>query len=144
MAREPVDAFVDFDNREMRRRAMSWVGTLTGIWRWRMEPKRNTRSLRQNAFYWSAVVTPLWEYLRQHGIKELRTKDDVHAMLKLELLTVDVVNPDTAEVIGRTTRSTTKLSTDEMGRYIEDCRDWAQEKVGIDLITFEEPEPASA
>jgi len=61
MARERVDKFLDFDNRELKRRVMSWVGTLSGIWRVRFEPKRSTRTLRQNAFLWSAINEPFYQ-----------------------------------------------------------------------------------
>lgn len=136
MAREPFDIFVDCDHPDLRRGFANGILGKRGIWRFRGEPKADTRTLRQNSFYFAAIVTPLYEFCRENHIEGINCKDDAHEMLKREVLKVDVVNPRTGAVMGSTTGSTRRLTIEQKSRYIEDCRDWILERTGIDTLKY--------
>jgi len=141
MAREPFDIVIDCGNVPLRREFVAGILALDGIWRFKGEPKRNSRSLRQLAFYFAAIVTPLYHHCRENRIEGITCKLDAHEMLKRELLAVDVANPDTVEIWSKTTGSTKRLTVEQMGRYIEDCRDWILKRTGIDTLKYVDEGP---
>lgn len=100
---------------------------------------RETRSGAQNRLYWGQVVTPFADYLFEQGYgKEFGDlKDYAHQTLADELLRVPLAHPETGEVLGYRTRSTTELTVPEFGQYLEDCARWLAEKTdGAVVVEF--------
>lgn len=88
------------------------------------------RSNPQNRFYFGVVVD-----LVRRGLKDLGwepkacSAEAVHEMLKREFLTVDEHVKD--GVFLKRTRSTTELDTAQFGEYLELCKQWAAENLGV-------------
>ncbi len=144
MPRNGFKTIVDFGSPEapaadIKRRLCAFVGRLQGPYEVEFRPRRNTRSLQQNRAYWALVVEPFFEFLREQDY-EISSRDMAHELLRAKLLTVDVTNPETGEVIGSRVRSTTELSTEEFSRYFDDCRHWLLDFFGI-VTADPEPNP---
>jgi hypothetical protein len=94
-----------------------------------LEREAATRSRDANAYYWGVVVKGLADYTGS-------TPDDMHDVLKIMFLPKDVaiktgVGEVVAEfVIGGSTR---ELTVTEFYDYVERIRQWAFEKLDVDL-----------
>jgi hypothetical protein len=96
--------------------------------------KRKHRNSQQNRYYWGVIVTMIHEALIQQGHEV--GKDDTHEFLKMRCNGKDLVNQNTGEVItiGQTT---TDLATIEFSEYIDRCKAFGIEFLGIQKF----PEP---
>lgn len=94
------------------------------------EEFKERRSNPQNRFYFGIVVD-----LVRRGLKDLGwepktcSAEAVHEMLKREFLTVDEHVRD--GVFLKRTRSTTELDTAEFSQYLEHCKQFAAENLGV-------------
>lgn len=94
------------------------------------EEFKEKRSNPQNRYYHGVVVD-----LVRRGLKDLGwepkacSAEAVHEMLKREFLTVDEHVKD--GVFLKRTRSTTELDTAQFGEYLELCKQWAAENLGV-------------
>jgi len=101
------------------------------------------RSNPQNRYYWGVVVYLVKERLTELGYvrDDLRdgelpatlTRDDVHLYLKENFNRKDIVNPETGEVLGTSSVSTSSLSTEEFAGYIEQIIMWASTHLDIEI-----------
>lgn len=130
MAREAIDNIIDLSNRDDKRRLMTSIGAMSGLYEVTIKPKRNLRSLRQNAYYWSCVAAPLAQYLSAQDYN-ITTPDEAHEVLKAKFLAVSIVNKSTGEVFGKRVRSSTELTTTEFWDYVERSRAWLLDFFGI-------------
>lgn len=121
MPRPEINGFIDFGTPERRspykRTFLDFAGTLQGMYRVVLEPKKATRTLRQNAFYF-AICQRLAKYLTDNG-SEVYTANDMHEMAKKAYLRRDVINPHTGAIVGETAGSTTSLSPEEFSEYVD-------------------------
>lgn len=138
MPRPKVDANLNLDDVNLKRRFISWIGTLRGFYDVLIEPKRNTRSLAQNAYYWKCICEPFAAYLSGEGYERI-TKDAAHEIFRDRFLSEPVIHPRTGKRIGTIRRSTAKLSTVEKADYIERCRAWMLDWF---CIITNDPDPA--
>lgn len=109
--------------------------------------KLNKRSNPQNRYYWGVVVYLVRERLNELGYvrEDLRdnelpatlTREDVHIYLKENFNRKEIVNPDTGEVLGTTSASTTSLSTDEFAKYIESIITWCSTHLDLEIPSAE-------
>mgnify|MGYP002682657740 FL=1 len=94
------------------------------------EEFKEKRSNPQNRYYHGVVVE-----LVRRGLKDLGwepkacSAEAVHEMLKREYLTVDEHVKD--GVFLKRTRSTTELDTAEFSQYLEHCKQFAAENLGV-------------
>lgn len=116
---------INFDDTQSKTRMMTALGALRGFHWVEVVKFRKGRTLKQNAWYWSCIVAGFGQFLRAQG--EQYTNEDAHEMLKWKFLRVSVINQKTGEVIGERIRSTTNLTTVQMVKYCEDCRNWLAE-----------------
>lgn len=126
MPRPAIKTIIDCDVPDNKRRLMSQIGTLSGLYRVDMEPARNVRSNRQNAYYWAAIVSAFAQFLTEQDY-DITGPDEAHEFLKARFLAVTVTCRTTGEVIGRRVRSTTELDTAQFSEYCERCRAWLAE-----------------
>lgn len=90
------------------------------------------KSREQENFRWGVMYPEVLKGLKDVGYKEVKTKDDVHEIVKNLFLKKDIVNETTGEVM--TIPDTTKnLSVDREQEFQEDIRLWASEFLGISL-----------
>lgn len=127
----------NFDNAADKRMVLRRIGTLSGLWRLELMPYRARRTDAQNRYYWGVLVAAFRDYLNQQDY-EITRAEQVHELLKCKLLTVDVANPATGEIIGQRVRSTTELSVEEFTDYVERARAWLLDFFGI---IVPDPEP---
>lgn len=98
---------------------------------------RNTRSNQQNRYYWGVVVAMIRHALQETGT--VASADEVHDFLKIEVgkMTKPIRSPSGNWVV--VVDSTTRLKTDEFEQYIENCRAWAAEWLGVQIPLPNEP-----
>ena len=99
-----------------------------------VEKKHATRSLQASAYYWGVVVARIAEHTGY-------TPDETHEALKQLHLPKTVAFADgNGEVVGELVigGSTAKLNTVAFYEYVEQIRQWAQEKLGV---LIEPPDP---
>jgi hypothetical protein len=140
MARESVNQLIDFDNREIKRRFVGFVGALTGIYSVALKPRRATRSLRANAAYFVTVVHPFYQYLRQQEYN-VTCLLQAHEILKAECNMVDVYSPKTGEIIAKRPGDTHDLDDEAFSAYWERTRVYLWDRYAI---VTEDPEPVPA
>ncbi len=128
MPRESL--LIDFDNVTQKRSVLTRLGVLKGQWRVELIPYRARRSDQQNKWYHPCIVGALFQFLREQDY-DITHPDDAHEILKAKFLTVDVLDPQTGQVIGKRVRSTTTLSTAEFSDYCDRCRAWMLDFFGI-------------
>lgn len=93
------------------------------------------RSLLQNAYYHAVVVPMIKEGLREAGYNEVKTNEDAHEVLKHLFLKKQIKSEKSDEEI-TIAGSTTKLSTADFNKFLEEIWQWASEYLGITI-----PEP---
>lgn len=103
------------------------------------------RSLLQNAYYHAVVVPMVKDGLREAGYNEVRTNEDAHEVLKHLFLKKKIKSEKTEEEI-TIAGSTTKLTTTDFNKFLEEVWQWASEYLGItipepnqQMTMFEEP-----
>lgn len=109
--------------------------------------KLNKRSNPQNRYYWGVVVYLIRERLNELGYvrEDLRegelpatlNREDVHLYLKENFNRKEIVNPETGEVLGTTSASTSSLSTDEFAKYIETIIVWCSTHLDLEIPSVE-------
>ena len=77
-----------------------------------IKENRNTRTGRQNNLYWGVII-------RQVHHETRVSEEAIHLHLGEEFL--DVRYEEVAGKVQKVIKSTTKLNTKEMGKYIDDC-----------------------
>jgi hypothetical protein len=85
---------------EEKRKLMSHIGTLQGLYEVRLKPRKRTRSLDQNAYYWTAFVGPWTEWLRREYSDPSITTEQAHITLKCAVLDPRTkVNEETGQAL---------------------------------------------
>lgn len=99
------------------------------------EAKR-TRSLSQNNYLWGAVYPPIVARFREHGT--MVDSEDVHLFCKQHVgkLKRVLVTPD-GEII-HAVGSTRHLTTFEFSEYVEVVRQFAAERMGVNIPSPDE------
>lgn len=96
-----------------------------------VEIESKKRSCQQNNYYHGVVVALIQEALMNEW-GELLTKAEVHELLKQHCNWKEVVNEDTGESL-KIAQSTADLSTGEFENYLERCRQFAAEYLGVSV-----------
>lgn len=119
---------LNFDDPEVKRRLMGYIGTLKGLWEVELKPRKLVRNLQQNKYYWCAVVTPFRDWLRESYGDSWITAEQAHEMLKERILSGRETN------LGTIPPTTTKLNTKEFAEYVDKAAAWLAEFTGIVVI----------
>lgn len=88
------------------------------------------RSNSQNAYYWAILTDYVQPALYDQGWNDIKTKDDAHFFVSDLFLKTRVVNEQTGEVKERI-KSTTELSKEDFGVYLEEIWAWSAEYLGV-------------
>jgi hypothetical protein len=94
---------------------------------------RKRRSKNQNAYYHAVVCAMCAEGFRDIGYREVIDAEIAHKVLAGRFLKRRMINEETGEIISEWIQSTTKLSTTEMEEYLDQCRQFAAEYLGISI-----------
>lgn len=87
------------------------------------------RSLPQNAYYWGVVCQIVLDCLREAGYNEIKSIEDAHEILKYKFLREQIISEhgEVIELLG----STSKLSKEKFGIYIEEIAQWVAESFQV-------------
>lgn len=134
---ETFDAYVCFENLAQKRQLWEYLKSLNGTNRVRItSARKGKRSGQQNRYYWGVIIKAFADYLYEDGTADskLEAAEIAHEYLKRRFnsMAVSMINKETGEEkIERLVKSTTKLSTKEFCDYVDRCRNWLKETLGI-------------
>jgi hypothetical protein len=126
---------VNLSDPAVKRKLMTEIGRLSGLYEILLRPRTRTRSLDQNAYYWAAVVAPFTEWLREaYGDSQI-DKEQAHEMLKAKILGLREkrIGDESITLIPRSKT----LTVEEFTEYIEKCAAWLAEFAEIIVIPSE-------
>ena len=97
-----------------------------------IEKAKKVRSTQENRYYWGLVI-PLIKAGLKDATGESYSAEQVAGLMKTRFLMthIDYINDD-VEYLDRI-KSTTELSTVEMEVYLQECRTFAQEYLGVTI-----------
>ena len=98
--------------------------------------KYKQRSINQNAFYWS-ILLEFFQGLFLEAWGEIKSKEEIHEILKFTCNYEEKINPATGEII-KVARSTTELTTSGWMDYELQLKQFAKDYFNAVL-----PEPNS-
>lgn len=96
-----------------------------------LEKRSKKRSNPQNSYLWSVVYGCARKAFMDIGY--VLTLEEVHETFKEKFLKMDIVHPDTGEIIAVKIRSTTELDTFEFNEYFESIIRWCAEYLGVEI-----------
>lgn len=128
-SRERINLDVNLSDAASKRRLLTAIAPLQGMYALDLKPIRPTRSSQANRFYWSCVIGSFRDFLRAQG--QPFTSEDCHEFLKCKFLLQSLVNHDTGEIVGRAPRSTASLDTSDFTEYVDNCIVWLADTFGI-------------
>ena len=129
-------AILDFSQSKTRSMVIAHIRQLRGCYRFKLSKVKRQRSLPQNAYYWGCVLKCV-----QAGIEdawgERKSIEWCHLFVKGMFLTEPVINRTTGEQMGEAVRSTSNLSTEEFGEFLDSVIQFCGEKLGVEVPTTE-------
>lgn len=133
-AKEPP-LVLDMDSLHNKRRLMSKIGTLKGIWEIQMRPRKRNRSLNANAYYWAGFIPGWLEWLREASGEPWITAEQAHdALVKRVLGVRQIVDKETGEVIDEARPSTHDMDTTEFAQYLDRAAEFLASFCGIVVL----------
>lgn len=125
---------LNLSDMESKRRLMTKIGTLQGLWEVTLKQRKRTRSLDQNAYYFAAFVAPWLDWLRREQGDPSITSEEAHEALKDAVLHPrEVFNKSTGEVVRIPHRSRT-MTTEEFSIYLDLAAKFLAEFCGIVVL----------
>ncbi len=129
---------LDMDSLHNKRRMMSKVQKMSGIWEFHMRPRKKNRSLNANAYYWAAFIPGWLEWLREASGEPWITAEQAHdALVKRVLGAKEIVNKETGEVIDDTRPSTHDMDVTEFTQYLDRAAEFLASFCGIVVLPSE-------
>lgn len=95
-----------------------------------VEEYKGKRSNQANRYYWGIVVTLIRDGLKAQGIEA--TTESTHDLLKFRFLKDDKPIGADGEFV-TLVKSTTELDTQAFGEYVEHCKRFAAEYLGVNI-----------
>lgn len=136
MSKREPPLILNLDDIDTKRRLMSKIQRLTGLWEITLQPRRRTRTLNQNAYYFAAFVTPFREWINENW-GESFDLDQAHTQLKIAVLGMDEkVNTQTGEIIELVPTSRFK-DTAEFSDYLEKAAEFLARTCNIVVLPSE-------
>lgn len=113
-----------------RQKMLEYMKTLPDGW-YRLELKKTTqRSLPQNNYYFGVVVYEIRKRLEDLGNDF--DSEMVHDILKQRFNSAPVVGPG-GEIIGEAGKTTTEMSKEDFGIYLDKIIAWAAEFLDLNI-----------
>jgi hypothetical protein len=135
--REPP-LVLNFSNLEDKRRFMSHVGTLQGLYEVQLKPRKRTRTLDQNSYYWAAYIPGWLEwYRRNEGDPTITGLDAHYALMAAVLPPVAIVNRETGEVVEGARHRSSKMTVEEFSVYLDKARMFLESFCGLVILEAE-------
>lgn len=129
---------LDLSDVAVKRRLMSKVSSLQGLYEVTLKPRKKTRSLNANRYYFQCVVTPFMHWLREAEGDPSIDREQAHVALKGAVLGVrTVTNRQTGEAVEIPPASRT-MKSNEFANYIEGAAKFLAEFACIVVLTPEQ------
>jgi hypothetical protein len=126
---------LDMDSLHNKRRVMSKIQSMSGVWEFDMRPRKKGRSLSANAYYWSAFIPGWLEWLREASGEPWISPEEAHdALVKRVLGVKQIVNKETGELIDETRPRTSEMDTAEFGQYLDRAAEFLASFCGIAVL----------
>lgn len=126
---------LDMDSLHNKRRLMSKIGKMSGLWEFSMRPRKKNRSLNANAYYWSAFIPGWLEWLREASGEPWITAEQAHEALVKRILGVkEIVDKSTGEVIDEARPTTHDMDTAEFAEYLDRAAEFLASFCGIVVL----------
>ena len=130
--REPP-MVLDLDDLETKRRLMSKIGSMRGIYEVTLKPRTHNRSLSQNRYYWSCFVHPFAEWLSEQWGEPITTDQAHYELRKAVLGFREKVNERTGEIM-ELIPSSRKLDTKEFSEFLDKAAEFLARFCGIVVL----------
>lgn len=127
---------LNMSNPLHKRLAKNFVNSLEGICRFNITKVRDQRSLSQNAYMHGVVFMAAAKGFAEAWGGDWNM-DRAKNVLKEEFLRTPIVDHN-GEVRSWETRSTADLNVEECSRFIEQCIEYCQEKLGVTVPSADE------
>lgn len=114
--------YVNMDDQRYRRALQIKIDQMRGPHSIVIHPVRGTTSQKQRGYYRGVIVKKFAEWRRDEN-GEAYDPEESHEILAGKFLKREWMDPSTGELISYIA-STSKIGTDEMTKYIEECRLW--------------------
>lgn len=129
---------LDMDSLYNKRRLMSKIQKLKGVWEFQMRPRKKNRSLNANAYYWAAFIPGWLEWLREASGEPWITAEQAHdALVKRVLGAKDIINKETGDVIDEARPSTHDMDVTEFTQYLDRAAEFLASFCGIVVLPSE-------
>lgn len=126
---------LDMDSLHNKRRLLTKIQNLKGIWEFKMRPRKRNRSLNANSFYWAAYIPGWLEWLREASGEPWITAEQAHeALVKHVLGTKEIVNKETGEVVYEARPSTHDMDSTEFAQYLDRAAEFLASFCGIVVL----------
>lgn len=131
MPRPQIDDVFDFDSPVVQRQVAAALRGMKGLNRVTVKPVRETRSTRANGYYFAAVVTPFFEFLRDQD-ERVTSREQAHIELKRQVLGTVAVR--IGNVVSRIVPDTHDMDSATFADYVDRCRAFLSNQVGIETL----------
>jgi hypothetical protein len=134
--REPTPVH-NLSNLEEKRKLMTHISTLEGLWEVKLKARKRTRSLDQNAYYWSAFIPPWLEWLRREYGDPSITAEQAHITLKCAVIDPRTkVNEQTGQAL-ELVPTTHDMDTEQFSIYLDLAAKFLAEFCGLIILPAE-------
>jgi hypothetical protein len=138
MAAKEPPLVLDMDSLHNKRRLMSKIGKMSGLWEFQMHPRKKARSLNANSYYWAAFIPAWLEWLREASGEPWITAEQAHEALKKHVLGAkEIINKGTGEVIDEAAPTTHDMDTGEFAEYLDRAAEFLASFCGIVVLPSE-------
>jgi hypothetical protein len=111
---------LDMDSLHNKRRLLTKIQNLKGVWEFQMRQRKSKRSLNANAYYWAAFIPGWLEWMREASGEPWISPEQAHEALVARVLgTTPIVNKETGEVIDEVRPRTSAMDSSEFGQYLD-------------------------
>jgi hypothetical protein len=129
---------LDMNSLHNKRRLMSKIGKMSGLWEFQMRRRKKNRSLNANSYYWAAFIPGWLEWLREASGEPWITAEQAHdALVKRVLGAKEIVNKETGEVIDDARPSTHDMDVTEFTQYLDRAAEFLASFCGIVVLPSE-------
>lgn len=127
---------INLSDPVIKRRLISRINSLEGIWELTLEPVKPTRSLNQNRYYFSALVLPFKEWIQENYGDPSITNEQAHVELKKAVLGTKHLEALDGEIL-EIVPDTHEMPTNEFSTYIDQAAEFLARVCNIVVLPAE-------
>lgn len=132
MPRAKINTTLDLSDRTSKRKLLTEIGALQGLYEVAVCPRRVTRSNAQNSYLWGVVYEAIRLGISEAWGEDL-SADEVHIAMRERFLSRPIVNRNTGEVVQNIAGSTAALNTTEFADYLDKIIKFGGEFLNVEV-----------